>query len=109
MGWLMFHVWVAEVIEFITSTTRAYPYWALPLAFAIAFMESFVGLSFLVPGFLLLVTLGGVLGATHASLLPAWAGAVCGAVLGDWISWWIGECRCHENAEIRTIKIWHRF
>ena len=47
---------------------QAHPYWVFPIAFAIAFSESFVGLSFLIPGTFLLITLGGVIGASHISL-----------------------------------------
>lgn len=102
----MFHGWVENAVAFITSATQAHSFWALPFAFAIAFTESFVGLSFLVPGFLLLVTLGGVLGAAHVSVLPAWAGAVSGAVLGDWISWWVG---CHYHHQILHFRWFRRF
>jgi membrane protein DedA with SNARE-associated domain len=102
----MFHGWVEDTVAFVTAAARAHPYWALPIAFAIAFTESFVGLSFLVPGFLLLVTLGGVLGASQASIFPAWAGAVLGAGLGDWISWWIGF---HYHHKIVHFRLFRRF
>ena len=76
--------------EWVKATATTHPYWVFPIAFVIACSESFVGLSFIVPGTILLVALGGVIGATHISLFPAWLGAVLGSILGDWISWWIG-------------------
>ena len=85
---------------------QAHPYWVFPIAFAIAFSESFVGVSFIVPGHFLLVTLGGVIGASHISLFPAWAGAVMGSVLGDWISWWIGF---HYHHKIVHFWLFRRF
>ena len=102
----MFHGLVEGAIEFVTATARAHPFWAFPIAFAIAFTESFVGLSFLVPGVVLLVSLGGVIGAAQASVFPAWLGAVLGAVLGDWISWWLG---CHYHHEIVHFRLFRRF
>jgi membrane protein DedA with SNARE-associated domain len=102
----MLHGLVEETVAFITAAARDHPYWGFPIALAIAFMESFVGLSFLVPGFLLLVTLGAVIGASHANVLPAWAGAVLGAVAGDWISWWVG---CHYHHKIVHFRWFRRF
>jgi membrane protein DedA with SNARE-associated domain len=84
------HGFAGEARDWITETARGHPYWAIPIAFAVAFSESFVGVSFIVPGTILLVTLGGVISTAHISLFPAWLGAVLGSILGDWISWWIG-------------------
>ena len=100
----MIHNWIGDATAFVTAMAHAHPYWAFPIAFVIAFTESFVGLSFLMPGFLLLVTLGGVIGASHISLFPAWAGAVMGAVLGDWASWWIGFHYHHKIVHFRLFR-----
>ena len=77
-----------------------------PIAFLVAFSESFVGVSFVVPGTILLVTLGGVIVASHVSLFPAWLGAVLGSILGDWISWWIGF---HYHRQIVHSWVFRRF
>jgi membrane protein DedA with SNARE-associated domain len=74
----------------VTDTARAYPYWCFPIAFGVAFSESFAGISVLIPGFALLIALGGVIGASDIGLLPAVSGAALGAVCGDLISWWLG-------------------
>ncbi len=58
------------------------------------------------PGVLLLVSLGGVIGASHSNVFPAWAGAALGAVLGDWISWWLG---CHYHHKILHFRWFRRF
>jgi membrane protein DedA with SNARE-associated domain len=79
-----------DAVAFITATARDHPYWVFPIAFIIAFTESFVGLSILVPGFAILVALGGVIGASHISVVPAILGAAGGAICGNWISWWLG-------------------
>src|ERR1700749_2414418 len=107
MDVLEFLYWLAsDAREWITETAKAHPYWVFPLAFVIAFSESFVGLSLLVPGTILLIALGGVNGATHIGLFPAWLGAVLGAILGDWISWWIGF---HYHHKIVHFWVFRRF
>ena len=97
--------WLAnDAREWITQIARAHPYWLFPIAFVIAFSESFVGLSLIVPGTILLVTLGGVIGASHISMFPAWLGAVLGSILGDWISWWIGFHYHHRIVHFRLFR-----
>ena len=70
----------------VTQTAQAYPLWCFPIAFVVAFAESFAGLSVLIPGFAILVALGGVIGASDIGLFPAITGAVLGAWCGDIIS-----------------------
>jgi membrane protein DedA with SNARE-associated domain len=102
----IFHWFVHDARDWVTVTAQAHPYWVFPIAFAIAFSESFVGVSFIVPGTILLVTLGGVIGASHIGMFPAWLGAVLGSVLGDYISWWIGF---HYHHKIVHSWIFRRF
>ena len=101
-----FHWFVGDARAWITMTAHTHPYWVFPIAFAIAFSESFVGVSFIVPGTILLLSLGGVIGATHIGLFPAVAGAIIGSVLGDWISWWIGF---HYHHKIVHFALFRRF
>ena len=95
------HDLIHQLFVLVRHTARAHPYWCLPIAAVIAFSESFVGVSLLVPGTVLLITLGGVIGATHISVWPAWVGAVLGSIAGDWISWWLG-LRYRQQ----IIKVW---
>ena len=69
---------------------------AFPSRLASLFSESFAGVSDLIPGFALLLALGGVIGASDSGLLPALLGAALGAVGGDWISWWLGRRYHHQ-------------
>jgi membrane protein DedA with SNARE-associated domain len=101
-----FHWLFHDVRDWVTHAAQLHPYWCFPIAFAIAFSESFVGVSFIVPGTILLLSLGGVIGATHIGLFPAVAGAVLGSVLGDWISWWIGF---HYHHKIVHFALFRRF
>ena len=74
------HWFATDARAWVTETARSHPYWAFPIALVIAFSESFVGVSFVIPGTFLLITLGGVIGASHISLFPAWLGAVMGKI-----------------------------
>ena len=101
-----FHWLVHDARFWVTATAQAHPLWVFPIAFVIAFTESFVGISFIIPGTILLVTLGTVIGASDIGLFPAWLGAVAGSILGDWISWWIGF---HYHHKIVHFWVFRRF
>jgi membrane protein DedA with SNARE-associated domain len=90
------HHYIHQLFDLVRHGAQAHPYWCLPIAAFIAFTESFVGISFIVPGTVLLITMGGVIGASHIPVWPAWAGAVIGSIAGDWISWWIGLRYHHQ-------------
>jgi membrane protein DedA with SNARE-associated domain len=99
-----FHWFFHDLTPWVTGVAQAHPIWCFPIAFVVAFSESFVGVSFIVPGTFLLITLGAVIGASHISVIPAWAGAVIGSVLGDWISFWIGFHYHHQILHIWPVR-----
>jgi membrane protein DedA with SNARE-associated domain len=101
---LFFHWFLHVATPWITGVAQTHHVWILPIAFVIAFSESFVGVSFIIPGTFMLITLGGVIGASHISVFPAWAGAVTGSILGDWISFWIGFHYHHQILHIWPFK-----
>ena len=92
------------IFTWVRDIAQGHPDWCFPLAFVLAFGESLAGVSLIVPGTVLLITLGGVIGASHIPLLPAWAGAAAGAIAGDWISWWIGFHYHHRIVHIVWFK-----
>jgi membrane protein DedA with SNARE-associated domain len=94
------HDLIHQLFTWVRETAQSHPYWCFPIAAFIAFTESFVGVSFIVPGTVLLITLGGVIGASHIPLWPAVMGAVAGSIAGDWISWWIGFRYHHQILHI---------
>ena len=58
--------------------------------FGLAFGESLAVISLLLPATVILLGAGGLAGAAGLGFWPIWAGAALGAVLGDWLSYWLG-------------------
>ena len=75
-----------NAVEFV----RAHEEWGAPIAFALAFAESLVFISLLVPTWAALIGIGALIGAGDLKLWPTWIGAGLGASLGDWVSYWLG-------------------
>ena len=96
--------WIADAAASLLAFSKAHPESAALIAFVMSFGESFAGISFLVPGTTVLIGLGAVLRATGMSLLGfwlVWLAAAVGAILGDWISYWIG----HRYKE-HVLSVW---
>jgi membrane protein DedA with SNARE-associated domain len=88
---------IAQSIAAFVQTNRA---WAAPVVFALAFGESLAFISLLVPAWAALVTIGALIAANELSFWPVWIAASLGAVLGDWLSYWIGLRLEHAVAHI---------
>ena len=83
------HSWamtIASLIADITGFVQAHSAWAPVLAFAFAFGESIVIASLFVPGSVVLLAIGALIGAGGIALWPVWLGAVVGGTLGNLIS-----------------------
>ncbi|MBS0660462.1 MAG: DedA family protein [Verrucomicrobia bacterium] len=79
--------------EFVDATiefARANQAWAAPMVFVLAFMESLAFLSLLAPATVILVGIGGLIGASGLEFWPIWGAAVLGAGFGDWVSYAFG-------------------
>ena len=70
---------------------KAHQDWALAIMFITAFGESFAFLSLLFPGTTLLIAAGTLTRSGTLPYAPVIIGAVAGAVLGDWVSYWLGR------------------
>jgi membrane protein DedA with SNARE-associated domain len=82
-----------EYIDAIVAFVRANEEWAVPVAFLVAFGESFCFLSLLWPGTAILVGISALLAASGVStgvLVPAIVAAGIGGSLGYAASYWIG-------------------
>lgn len=77
----------AELLAFI----KANPDWAMAVIAVTAFGESFAFLSLLFPGTTILVASGGLVQAGVIPFFPTAIAGIVGAVLGDAISFWLGQ------------------
>ncbi len=76
----------AEVLQAIQSHTE----WAWLVVFLIAFAESLAIVGIMVPGWLLLVGVGTLIGTNVLPFYPVVLSAYCGAVLGEYLSYILG-------------------
>lgn len=76
----------AEVVAF----TRANQGWAPFIVALLCFAESLAVVSFFAPATVILVGIGGLIGASGLPFWPIWFGAVAGGILGDWLSYAVG-------------------
>jgi membrane protein DedA with SNARE-associated domain len=70
---------------------KAHEAWAVPIVGLLAFGESLAFVSLLLPATVILFALGGLIGGAELAFWPLWAAAAVGAILGDWLSFWLGE------------------
>jgi membrane protein DedA with SNARE-associated domain len=84
------------IVEFV----RTHESWAAPIVLLLAFGESLAFLSLLLPATVILLAIGGLIGASGIAFFPVWIAAVTGSVLGYAISYWIGM---HYKDSIKTM------
>lgn len=85
-----------KVIAFV----QAQHAWAAPLVFVLAFGESLAFVSLVLPATVILLAFGGLIGAADLPFWPIWGAAAAGAILGDWLSYWIGYRYQHAVARM---------
>ncbi len=64
--------------------------WAWLIVFVVAFLESVAIVGLFLPGYVLLVGIGTLIGLDVLSFMPMAISAYCGAVLGEYLSYYIG-------------------
>ncbi len=82
------------VVETVVAFVREHENWAAPVAFAVAFAESFCFISLIVPGTAILAGVAALLAASGVQssvLAPAIIAAGLGGSLGYAVSFWIGR------------------
>ncbi len=77
----------SNVVEFV-RTHQSYAPFVLGL---MTFAESLAFVSLLLPTMTLLIAVGFVVAAAGIPLWQCWIGAMCGAALGNWISFEVGR------------------
>lgn len=70
---------------------RAHPDWAGVVVFAVALAESLAIIGVLIPGVVVLIGAGTLIGAGVLNFWAMCAWAVAGAVVGDGLSYWVGH------------------
>jgi membrane protein DedA with SNARE-associated domain len=80
-------LWKNSVLEFV-QTHQAYAPFVLGL---MTFAESLAFVSLLLPTMTILIAVGFILAAADIPFWQAWTGAVCGAFMGNWVSYAIGQ------------------
>ncbi|WJV53327.1 DedA family protein [Prodigiosinella aquatilis] len=74
-------------LEHLVTQSLAYSLMAVLL---VAFLESLALVGLLLPGTLMMASLGALIGSGKMALYPAWGMGIIGCLLGDWISYFIG-------------------
>src|SRR5690348_8574729 len=74
----------------VLAFVRNHEAWAPLVVFVLAFGESLAFTSLLLPATAILLGAGGLVGAAGIGFWPIWAAAALGAVMGDWVSYWLG-------------------
>ena len=84
---------IETIVDTVVTFVREHESWAAPVAFLVAFGESFCFFSLLLPGTAILVGVAGLLAASGVEshiLMPAIIAAALGGSLGYATSYWIG-------------------
>jgi membrane protein DedA with SNARE-associated domain len=84
--WINYSGWVSGVIGLVGQN----PKWALAVTFLAAIVEAVAIVGTVVPGTFIVMGIAGVAAASGQPMLPFLALAVLGAVIGDFLSYWVG-------------------
>jgi membrane protein DedA with SNARE-associated domain len=78
--------WISGAIDLVSQN----PMWALIIAFIAAIIEAVAVIGTVIPGTFILMGVSGAAAAAGQRMFPFLAVAVIGAVIGDFLSYWIG-------------------
>ncbi len=81
---------LSSLVDTTLDFVRTHQEWAIPIVFMLAFCESIALISLLIPATIILWGVGALIGASGLEFWPLWLAAACGAILGDWLSYWLG-------------------
>ncbi|MSO90675.1 MAG: DedA family protein [Acetobacteraceae bacterium] len=77
---------------------KAHEVWAIPIVALLAFGESLAFVSLLLPATVILFGFGALINGAGLQFWPLWMAAAVGAILGDWLSFWLGKHYGHAIA-----------
>lgn len=90
-----------ELFTRLLDWIGANPGWAYWTVGLVAFTESLAVIGFMVPGVLILLGAGALIGAGQIDFWPACTAAITGAIIGEALSFWLGH-HYHE----RILGVW---
>lgn len=93
-------------IKIVIDWLHMHPHLAGVVTFCIAAIESIAILGLLVPGSVFMTGIGTLIGAGVLPFWPTLIWAMCGAIIGDGISYWFGH---HYHDRIRLLWPFRRF
>lgn len=93
-------------IKFVIDWLHMHPHLAGVVTFCIAAIESIAILGLLVPGSVFMTGIGTLIGAGILPFWPTLVWAMCGAIIGDGVSYWFGR---HYHDRIRVLWPFRRF
>lgn len=89
--------WLQSLVELLTK----YPEWSFAVIFIVAFAESLAGIGLVIPGTVILFTLGALVGLGALDFWTAMLACTTGAIAGDLLSFWAGY-----KYRGRILKLW---
>lgn len=81
---------VGGIADTLLNLIQYHQAWAPAIGFILAFGESLAFVSLFLPATVILLGVGGLVGAADIAFWPIWWAAAFGAALGDWFSYWLG-------------------
>lgn len=75
-------------LEHLVTQSAAF---ALAVVLLVAFLESLALVGLLLPGTVMMATLGALIGSGKVDFYYAWGAGIIGCLLGDWLSYFIGR------------------
>lgn len=78
------------MVDFLLDFIQQNASWVIAISFAIAFAESLAFVGILIPGWALLVGIGSLIGSDLIGFYPTLIGVYLGAVLGEYLSFYLG-------------------
>jgi membrane protein DedA with SNARE-associated domain len=85
--------WISHASGFVSNSlglVALYPGWALIVAFLAAIIEALAIVGTVVPGTVIVMGVAGAAAAAGQPMLPFLGVAILGAVIGDFLSYWVG-------------------
>lgn len=76
------------ILEHVISLATA---WTLVAIALVAFLESLALVGLILPGTVMMAALGAMIGSGNVNFWYAWLAGIAGCLMGDWISFWLGQ------------------